>query len=248
MAESRRGERYELYYWPGIQGRGEFVRLALEEGGAEYVDVARLPKEKGGGVGALTKLLESPDHPAFAPPLLKMGGLLVGQTASILQVVAPRLGLVPADEPSRVWAHQLQLTVADFVTEVHDVHHPIASSLYYEDQKAEARRRASVFTSARLPKFLRYFERVLRESGGTGMVGAELSYVDLSVFQCLAGSSYAFPNTLSRLLPEIPLLAALRGRVESSPRIAAYLASPRRVPFNEHGIFRCYPELDASPP
>src|SRR5687767_12890133 len=137
--------RYELYYWPTIQGRGEFVRLAFEEAGAAYVDVARLPASEGGGAAAIVALLraEGPGLAPFAPPFVKAGDLVVAQTAAILQFLAPRLGLVPDDEAARVGAHQLQLTLADLVGEVHDTHHPIAVDEYYEDQKPEARRRAA---------------------------------------------------------------------------------------------------------
>ncbi|HTS54769.1 MAG TPA: glutathione S-transferase [Burkholderiales bacterium] len=241
--------RYELYYWPGIQGRGEFIRLALEEAGADYVDVARLPQRDGGGMAALTRLLEDPavKRPPFAPPFLKAGRIVIGQSANILQFLGPRLGLVPEDEANRLWAHQLQLTIADLVVEAHDIHHPIAASLYYDDQKPEARRRAPHFTGERIPKFLDYFERVLAaNSGGRGhMVGRTLSYVDLSIFQLIAGLRYAFPKTMTRLKAEYPGLLALHERVAARPNIAAYLASERRVPFNQHGIFRHYAELDA---
>jgi glutathione S-transferase len=241
--------RYELYYWPGIQGRGEFIRLALEEAGADYVDVARLAQRDGGGMPALARFLEdaSVKRPPFAPPFLKAGKLVIGQTANILQFLGPRLALVPEDEASRLWAHQLQLTIADLVVEVHDVHHPIAAALYYEEQKPEARRRAPHFTGERVPKFLDYFERALASnSGGKGhMVGRALSYVDLSIFQLIAGLRYAFPKRMARLAPKYPGLLALHERVAARPNIAAYLASERRVPFNQHGIFRHYPELDA---
>ena len=240
--------RYELYYWPGIQGRGEFVRLALEEAGAAYVDVARLPGRDGMGMPALMRLLQggNVERPPFAPPFLKAGRLLIGQTANILLYLGPRLGLVPASEAGRLWAHQLQLTIADLVTEVHDTHHPVASGLYYEEQKPEARRRAADFTRERLPKFLGYFERVLaRNRGGRGYVlGAKPSYVDLSMFQTIAGLRYAFPRAMARLESGHPRLTALSERIAVRPNIAAYLASERRLPFNEQDIFRRYPELD----
>jgi glutathione S-transferase len=240
--------RYELYYWPHIPGRGEFVRLALEEGGAVYVDVARLPEQEGGGRPAVQRMLERAPggRPPFAPPLLKAGKLVICQTANILQYVGPRLGLVPRVEATRLWAHQLQLLIADWVVEAHDTHHPIAKSLYYEEQKAEALRRAENFKSLRLPKFLGYFERVLKENpgGDACLVGNSLSYVDLSVFQVMAGLDYAFPRTMARLKPMYPKLTVLCQRVPERPRIAAYLASPRRMPFNQHGLFRHYPELD----
>jgi glutathione S-transferase len=235
--------RYELYYWPGIQGRGEFVRLALEEAGADYVDVARTRK---GGMAALLRIMESRRirQPPFAPPFLKAGKVIVGQTANVLLFLGPRLGLAPRAEAGRLWAHQLQLTIADFVDETHDTHHPIAGSLYYEDQKPEAKRRAALFIRARVPKFLGYFERVLARSRGRWMTGGKLSYVDLSVFQAIEGLRYAFPNALGRRAFRYPLLMASHDRVAARPRIAAYLASDRRLPFNEMDIWRHYPELD----
>jgi len=237
--------RYELYYWAGIQGRGEFVRLALEAAGAEYVDVAR----KGGGEGAMLRFLsgEEVEHLPFAPPYLKAGELIIGQTANILLYLGARHGLAPIDEAGRLWAHQLQLTIADLVDEVHDTHHPIASSLYYEDQRQEARARASDFLKSRAPKYLDYFERVLErnKAGDTHLVGAELTYPELSLFQIVAGLRYAFPRAMARLEPKHPRVVALHDRVAYGPRIADYLASGRRIAFNEHGIFRHYPELDA---
>lgn len=235
---------YELYYWAGIQGRGEFARLALEEAGAEYVDVARKP----GGEQAMMRLLagEGLEHVPFAPPFLKAGDLVIAQTANILLYLGAHHGLAPSDEAGRLWAHQLQLTIADFVDEVHDTHHPIASSLYYEDQRREARARAADFLKSRAPKYFGYFGRVLERNpvGAEHLVGAELTYPDLSLFQVVAGMRYAFPRTMARLEPKHPRLVALHDRVAARPRIAAYLASDRRIPFNQHGIFRHYPELD----
>jgi glutathione S-transferase len=245
------GGTYELFYWPSIQGRGEFVRLALEAAGAPYLDVARLPAEEGGGVKVLTALLAetSVAGPFFAPPILRHGAVTVSQTGAILQYLGPRLGLVPEDEASRLKANHIQLTISDFVLEVHDAHHPIASSLYYDDQKPEASRRADLFVKNRIPKYLGYFERVLETNpadGGRHAVGAGLSYVDLSLFQIMAGLGYAFPRALARLVTasKLPRLVALRDSVAALPAVAGYLASPRRIPFNEHGIFRHYPELD----
>lgn len=234
--------RYELYYWPDIQGRGEFIRLALEDAGADYVDVARKR-----GIPALMRFLENrSEQPPFAPPFLKAGNLVIAQTANILFFLGPRLGLVPKNERSRLWANQLQLTIADWVVEVHDTHHPISSSLYYEDQKREAKRRAADFRAERLPKFLHYFEQVLKRSPkGTGYIlGTTVSYVDLSIFQMIAGLRYAFPRAMARLERAHSRLVALHDRVSSRPRIAAYLSSPRRLPFNQEDIFRHYPELD----
>ncbi len=234
--------RYELYYWPSIQGRGEFVRLVLEDAGAHYVDVARLPR----GMAAMSRILESRavKRPPFAPPFLKAGKLVIAQTANILLFLGPRLGLAPKDEASRLWAHQLQLTIADWVAEVHDTHHPIAGSLYYEDQKREAKRRAENFRNERLPQFMNYFEQALKRNGSRYLVGKTVSYVDLSIFQMIEGLRYAFPRAMAKRERKHPRLVALRDRVAARPRLAVYLASERRLPFNLQGIFRNYPELD----
>ncbi len=240
--------RYELYYWPDIQGRGEFVRLALEAAEAEYVDIARESSRKGMGVPAMTRLLESDAMAClpFAPPFLKAGEQIVGQTANILLFLGARLGLSPRDDAGRLWAHQLQLTVADFVVEIHDTHHPIAGGLYYEDQKAEAAMRAEDFIEHRLPKFLGYFSRVLAHNPHKHgyMVGAHLSYVDLSMFQLIEGLRYAFPKAFARVAKQHAALIELGDRVAQHPPVARYLASARRIPFNEQGIFRHYAELD----
>jgi glutathione S-transferase len=225
--------RFELFYWPEIQGRGEFVRLLLEDAGADYVDVAREPN----GMSRMLAILK--DQSAFAPPFLKRGKLLLAQTPNILQHVAPELGLTKSDSASRALLNQAQLTIADWLTEVHDTHHPIASSLYYEEQRAEAQRRALIFRRERLPKFLGYFEAGVRPR-------AAITYVDLSLFQMIEGLRYSFPKTMKKLEPKYPRLVALRDRVARRPRVAAYLASDRRIPFNQQGIFRHYPELDGS--
>ncbi|HEV8725548.1 MAG TPA: glutathione S-transferase [Candidatus Binatia bacterium] len=237
--------RYELYYWPSIQGRGEFVRLALEDAGADYVDVARVAKR---GMAAMTRFMENRSiaRPPFAPPFLKAGKLIIAQTANILLYLGPRLDLVPKNEASRLWAHQLQLTIADWVAEAHDTHHPIAGSLYYEEQKAEAKRRAADFTASRLPKFFDYFEQILKRNPKRNeyLLGKKVCYVDLSLFQMIAGLRYAFPRAMERLEPKYRRLVALHDRVSTRPRLAAYLTSDRRIPFNQEGIFRHYPELD----
>src|SRR5215472_1411854 len=237
---------YELYYWPGIQGRGEFVRLALEEAGAEYDDVAR----GSGGMAAMQRLMNGAGgtHPPFAPPFLKDGDVLIAQTANILLYLGRRLGLAPRDEAGRLWAHQLQLTIADAVDEAHDTHHPIASSLYYEDQRTEAQRRAANFIANRIPKYLGYFERVLEHNpqGDRHLIGHRASCCDLSLFQLVDGLRYAFPQAMTRIAAGFPRVGALHDRVAARPRLAAYLKSPRRIAFNEQGIFRHYPELDTT--
>jgi glutathione S-transferase len=239
---------YDLYYWPEIQGRGEFVRLALEEAGVPYRDVARLPEAEGGGVAALMAFLkgDGTTRPPFAPPFLVDGDRVIGQTAAILLHLGARHGLAPADEAGRLWTHQIQLTIADWLVEAHDIHHPIGSGLYYEDQKPESLRRAGDFRTHRVPKFLRWFEGLLaRNPAGDGhLVGDRLTYADLSLFQMIDGLAYALPHATKAALGKAPRVAALHRAVAARPRIKAYLESDRRLPFNTQDIFRHYPELD----
>ena len=233
--------RYELYYWPMIQGRGEYVRLALEEAGAAYRDVAREE-----GIAAMTTMLQADsDTPPFAPPFLKAGRRVIGQTANILLFLGNRHGLAPKAEAGQLWVHQLQLTVTDFVVEIHDTHHPLGPTLYYEDQRAPAKKRTAEFWNERVPKFLGYFEQILANSGGAYVTGRRLTYVDLSLFQIIAGLRYAFPNRMAAFERSIPGLVALHDRIAARPNISAYLASERRIAFNEDGIFRHYKALDA---
>jgi glutathione S-transferase len=234
--------RYELYYWPGIQGRGEFIRLALEEAGADYTDVARGER----GVPAMMRMMEGGDGtPPFAPPFLKAGQRLIGHTANILLYLGPRHGLAPKAEAGQLWLHQLQLTVTDLVLEAHDTHHPLGPSLYYEDQKPAAKKRTEEFWQQRVPKYLGYFEQLLKSGGGAYVAGRRLTYVDLSMFQIVEGLRYAFPKRMNAYERKIPGLRGLHDRVAARPNIKAYLASDRRIPFNEDGIFRHYRELDA---
>lgn len=237
---------YRLYYWPGLPGRGEYVRLVLEQAGAEWVDVARLPPEQGGGVEAVTRVLrgELKGVRPFAPPVLEHDGLVIHQTSNICRYVGLRHGLWPADPRLDPVALQLQLTIADLVNEVHETHHPVSTALYYEQQQDVAIRAAAHFREHRMFKFLSWMESVLDENGGTWMLGDALTAVDLAVFQTCEGLRYAFPRTWAKAEREHPAIVSLRDRVAAQPRIAAYLASPQRLPFNEHGIFRRYPELD----
>jgi glutathione S-transferase len=242
---------YELFYWPGIQGRGEFVRLALEAAGAPYVDVAR-ERGPGRGVAALTAMLGGRSAPftPFAPPFLRDGDVVVSHVANILYYLGPKIGLAPAGEASRLFAHGLQLTITDLVSEAHDTHHPISTDLYYEDQKKEAKARAAAFLAHRVPKYLGYFERVLADNpvGNAHAVGDKLTTVDLSLFQVWAGLNYAFPRAFAGAEGRYPALSALAASVAAHPKVAAYLASERRIPFNESGVFRRYPDLDQAPP
>jgi glutathione S-transferase len=245
--------KYELYYWPYIQGRGEFVRLALEEAGADYNDVARGREEDGEGIPALLAIMNGKDseRPPFAPPFLKAGKLVIAQTANILLYLGEHLDLAPSSAAGRHWANEIQLNIADFIVEAHDTHHPIAKSLYYEDQKLESKRRSELFIKERIPKFLGWYEKLLERNTsstkgkrGGWLIGAKLSYPDLSLFQVVEGLRYALPNAMKKAEKDAPRIVELHDKVAERPNIKAYLASPRRIPFNERGLFRRYPELD----
>lgn len=239
-------ESVRLYYWPHIQGRGELVRLVLEEAGVPYLDVARLPKAAGGGVERLMELRRGEGNGMlpYAPPFVKIGGLVIAQAAAICDFLGRRHGLVAEDEAARAGALQLQMTIADVFDEVHDTHHPISTAAYYEDQKEAALEAAKAFVTHRLPSWLGYFEKVIERGGGDWLLGASMSYVDLGLFQLVAGLRYAFPSAMER--QEHPRVYALAERVAGREQIAAYLQSDRRVAFNEDGIFRAYPELDVT--
>ncbi|MBY6239894.1 glutathione S-transferase [Methylosinus sp. Sm6] len=236
---------YELDYWPDIQGRGEFVRLVLEEAGADYVDVAR---ERDGEARMLALLArEDIATPPFAAPFLKDGDIIIGQTAAILLYLGDRHGLAPRDASLRLWTHQIQLTIADLVSEAHETHHPLGADLSYEEQKDAAARRAKSFRETRIPKFLRWFETILANNprGDACLVGDAVTTADLSLFQAVEGLLYAFPTATRAALAETSRVARLHGAIAQRPRIRAHLTSGRRIAFNDYGIFRHYPELDS---
>lgn len=243
---------FEFYYWPMIQGRGEVVRLALEEAGADYIDVARLPGDQEDNRAAILEILQdtTQEYPPFAPPFLKdpeNNNLMIAQAANILNYVTPKIGLAPKDEAGRIFAHQIQLTVTDLLMEVHDTHHAVASALYYEDQIEESKKRAANFIEHRIPKHMGYYEQVITNNASESgwMIGDALTYPDLSMFQMVEGLRYAFPNALAKVEATYPKMIALRDKVAEQPNTAAYLSSDRRIDFNEMGVFRHYPELDA---
>ena len=235
---------YELIYWPMLQGRGEYVRLVLEDAGVPYIDRAREAGDAGLELVAEYLRGRAPGFRTFAPPVLKHGDLIVAQTPVICRYLGRRHGLAPLDESGDLHAQQLQLTIADLVTEAHDTHHPLGKSRYYSEQTNEAVAAARQFLEHRLPGFISYFEAILADNGGEVLVGKDFSYVDLAIFQTLAGLEYAFPNGYAEVMRDAPGLAELRRRVVSRPRLAEYLSSTRRIAFNEDGIFRRYPELD----
>jgi len=229
---------YEFFYWPEIQGRGEFVRLALEDSGAAYIDVARGLESEGQGVPAMLALMQGQgtSHIPFAPPFLRDGNVIVSHIAVILLYL----------EDGRLWAHQMQLTITDIVAEVYNSHHPIDEDKWFHEQKGEAIARAAVFRRDRMPKFLDWFERILaaNPAGPDHLVGGSVTYADLSLFQLIEGLRFAFPLASERELARLPRVTAVHDAVAERPRLKAYLASERRVPFKETGIFRRYPELD----
>lgn len=184
---------YHLVYWPGLPGRGEHVRLALEEAGASYTDTAHIKD----GINEVLAQIDSKNigddtsPPPLAPPILKHGDLTINQTPNILLYLGPKLGLAPKpgddDEDGLFIVNELALTALDGLSnEPHDCHHPIASGLYYEDQKEESLRKSKDYVANRLPKFVGYFERVLKSKAsgdGPWLYGGKLTYADLVLFQ-----------------------------------------------------------------
>lgn len=231
---------YDLWYWPGIQGRGEFVRLALEAGGIAYRDRAR----EDGVEALIADMAARSGRTPFAPPYLASEGLVIAQVANILMFLGERHDLAPSAMADRLWMNQVQLTIADLVAEVHDVHHPVGTGAYYEDQTAEAARAATQFRDERLPKFLTYFCQVIACNDGDWTIDHRWTYVDTSLFQLVQGLRYMFPRRMATLELDYPDLVRLHDQVARLPGIKAYLASGRRQPFNQDGIFRHYPELD----
>jgi glutathione S-transferase len=233
---------YKLWYWPTIQGRGEFVRLALEGAEIAYEDCAR----KVGEEGLMADLNGRTGRTPFAPPYLELDGLVIAQVANILMYLGERHGIAPSNMADRLWLNQLQLTIADLVAEVHNVHHPVAMMDYYDDQKPEAARAAKQFREERIPKFLGHFEDAAQANPGEWLIDHKWTYADASLFQIVEGLRYMFPKRMKTLEPDYPNLIRIHGQVADLPGIKAYLKSDRRLAFNTDGIFRAYPELDAA--
>ncbi|KAL3427778.1 glutathione s-transferase [Phlyctema vagabunda] len=249
--ENENGAPYELIYWPGMPGRGEHVRLLFEEAGVPYSDAAKSDD----AIPLVTtqisasNLGDAENPPPLAPPILKHGNLTLSQTSNILLYLGERFDLAGGLPDGKWRVNSLALTALDGLSnEAHDTHHPIASSLYYEDQKDEALRKAKDYRETRLPKFLAYFQRVLHgeaSKGGEWLYGGTFTYADLVLFQCLDGLKFAFPKALQRLEKggEYDTVFKLYDSVKSRPKIKAYLESERRVEYSQ-GIYRHYPELD----
>ncbi|KEY69018.1 hypothetical protein S7711_03320 [Stachybotrys chartarum IBT 7711] len=243
---------YELIYWPSAPGRGEPVRLLFEEAGVPYADTA---KDAGRAVETIQGLMaaehlgDDSNPPVFAPPLLRHGDLLINQLPNILLYLAPKLGLAPAAGPAVYHLNAIVLTLLDgFVNELHETHHPIATSQYYDDQKPEAKKRSKSYREERLPRFLGYAQRLLdaKTSGdGPWLYGGSLTYADLVLFQGIHGTKYAFPKTVEKLQKsgKYDGVFALFDAVQERPNIKAYMASDRRVDYSQ-GIWRYYPELE----
>lgn len=240
---------FELIYWPHLQGRGEFVRLVLEEAGATYLDVARAPEAQGGGLDSVLAFRERrvAGRPLYAPPILKHAGQLFAQTSVICGYVGERYDLAGSGANDRFVVNEWMLGVLDCVDEAHDTHHPISTADYFEDQIPESVRAATAFVSTRLPLRLDYFEAAIEFSGGPWLLGKEFTYADLGLFQLYEGLHYAFARAMAVHASRYPKLAELHRAVRARPRISAYLGSTRRIPFNEHGVFRHYAQLDVLP-
>ncbi|EJU05030.1 glutathione S-transferase C-terminal-like protein [Dacryopinax primogenitus] len=248
---------YILHYWGGIPGRGEYVRLAFEYAGVSYTDSNDSAK--------LLKTLRSTSPSHFAPPMLELpNGKILSQTPAILNYLAPKLGLAGEkgnllknaveDDDEREEAefersivNQLVLTALDLCVEAHDSHHPIASSLYYEDQKQEALRRAEDFLKLRIPKYLAHFEETLRKNkvSHSHLVGKTTTTADLVLFHVVDGLLYAFPRRMGALDKggKYKRVLKLHEKIMAEGGIKEYVESGRRRKFGV-GLFRHYPELD----
>lgn len=233
---------YRLWYWPTIQGRGEFIRLPLEAAGIAYEDCARAQ-----GADALIANMKSHVRRGpFAPPYLEFDGTTIAQVANILMYLGERNEVAPSAMFDRTWLHQLQLTIADMVAEVHDVHHPVSASAYYEDQKDAALKAAEAFRTERIPKFFAHFEAAVDANPGEWLIDHRWTYADTSLFQLVEGLRYMFPRRMAAIEGDYPGIVRIHDQVAALPGIKAYLKSDRRIAFNEQGIFRRYPELDGA--
>lgn len=234
---------YQLWYWPDIPGRGEFIRLPMEAAGIAYSEPARTAAD---GLAAVAAYLETLDQqPAFAVPLLDTGSEQIAQTPNILAFLGEEHGIGPAGAAQRRYLNQLQIDMADFAEEMHSTHHPVSAYLYYEDQKAEAARVAEAFRTDRVGKYLAHFERAARTSDGDWLVGDEWSCGDTSMAQLLDGLCYAFPRRMAILAPEFRKLQTIRRKISALAGIVSYRQSSRWQAFNQEGLLRHYPEHDA---
>lgn len=239
-------KEFTLYYWAGLPGRGEFVRLALEFAGADYWDICRDPNNQEDPFQSILRKLESPDvfPPVFAPPILEHNGKFIAQTANVLDYLANIFPIGGGDSESKRASLQVQLTIADFLTEIHNTHHPISASLYFEDQVEEAKKASKVFLNDRIWKWMKFWNSMVNSSKGDFLLGKEILYVDLSFFQVLGGLIYAFPLFMSGLEKEFPKLFRHFERISMNSKLKSYLESDRRLFYNRTGLFRHYPELD----
>jgi glutathione S-transferase len=239
---------YDLWYWPGIQGRGEFVRVFMEAAGISYRDRARQADAQ-----ALVEDMEAREDgegfAPYAPPYLVArdgeNEFTIAHVAHILTWLTENHDLGSGDLQTDLHLIQLQLTITDVVAEAHDTHHPLGGSLYYEDQKQAAATRAKGFREERIPKYFDHFETALAVNPGPFCRADRFGHVDTSLFQLVEGLRYAFPRRMAQIESDYPRIFACRDAVAELPGIAAYRQSERRIPFNEDGIFRHYPELDA---
>ncbi|MCV0384391.1 MAG: glutathione S-transferase [Erythrobacter sp.] len=241
------GAAYDLWYWPSIQGRGEFVRVFMEAAGLSYRDRAR-ETDAQALVEDMEARAEGGDFAPYAPPYLveRETDFAIAQVAHIVSWLTGHHDLGSGDEQTDLHLIQLQLTITDIVAEAHDTHHPVAGSLYYDDQKDAAARAAKAFREERMPKYFDHFEQALEvREGGPFVLGERWSHVDTSLFQLVEGLRYAFPQRMKALEGDYPALVACRDAVADIEGVAAYCDSDRRLAFNEDGIFRHYPELDA---
>ncbi|KAK4058824.1 hypothetical protein OIO90_000270 [Microbotryomycetes sp. JL221] len=253
---------FEVVYHAGIPGRAEFVRLMFEATGVTYRDA---PQEDGQDCIIPYVTGNFADHDKnplpFAVPVLRHNDVVISQVPNIVLYLSSRLPPIDLDGESTNtaqtpaplhdlstfhWLEQL-MTILDMNNEVHETHHPIDIRLYYEDQKAEAQKRAQAFREARIPKFLGNFENNIKKHT-SGFLNEKVSPADLALFHMVEGILFAFPERINQVKSEFPHVFKLRDTIKSSRRIQAYINSGRRIPFNNYGIFRHYTELDGEVP
>ena len=190
---------------------------------------------------------EGTSHIPFAPPFLRDGGVIVSHAAAIL-LYPGRADRTRANRRrTGAYGRTRYRAITDIVAEVYNSHHPIDADKWFHEQKDAAIARAAVFRRDRMPKYsFGWFERLLaaNPAGVDHLVGGFVTYADLSLFQLVEGLRFAFPLASERTLARLPRVTALHKAMAERPRLKAYLASERRVPFKETGIFRRYPELD----
>ena len=175
--------------WDGVPGRAECIRLLFEYTGTPYEELkdnstlmTRIvdPEIVGIPPNLWPPVLELPNG-----KWLGQTGVIMNYLSPKLGLAGYAKDDTDLDEDEKVFlsakTSQLVFTALDLLVEVsavdsrrpvhglcimscsqaHNVHHPVSTNLYYEDQKAEALRAAEQFRASRLPKYMQHFQSVL---------------------------------------------------------------------------------------